>query len=156
MIEMTAQKVLPGRIVGIDYGLTRIGLSLSDECKIIATPLITFVADKKSEKTVLKLVAELNSHAEKNRYRIEEIIIGLPLLMSGKKGFLADEVLHFIELLRQNISVPIITWDERLSSVQADRALREGNMSRKKRSQSVDSVAAIIILQSYLNSRVVL
>ncbi len=154
MTGQTVHKVLPGRIVGIDYGLTRIGLSLSDEQKIIATPLITFAADKKSEKTVSRLLSELNSHAEKHGYRIEEIVVGLPLLMNGKKGFLADEVLHFIELLRQQTSVPIITWDERLSSVQADRALREGNMSRKKRSQSVDSVAALIILQSYLNSRV--
>lgn len=156
MTETTTHKVIPGRIVGIDYGLTRIGLSLSDEQKIIATPLITFVADKKSEMTVLKLLKELTTHAETHRYRIEEIVIGLPLLMNGKKGFLADEVLHFIELLHLHTSIPITSWDERLSSVQADRALRESNMTRKKRSKTVDSVAALIILQSYLNSKVLL
>lgn len=148
-----APKKRPGRIVGIDFGLVRIGLSISDEQKIIATPMTTFIAEKRSEATVSKLVKELNAHAEAHRYQIEEIVIGLPLLMSGKKGLLADEVFHFIELLKQHFTVPIVTWDERLSSVQADRSLREGSMSRKKRARAVDSVAAIIILQSYLDSR---
>lgn len=151
MSEMP-KKVQPGRIVGIDFGMARIGLSISDENKIIATPMITLKTEKKSEATVQKLLASLNAHAELHRYRIEEIVIGLPLLMSGKKGLLADEVMHFITLLKQFISVPIVTWDERLSSVQADRSLRESSMTRKKRSQNVDSVAAIIILQSYLDS----
>lgn len=149
----TAKKPLPGRIIGIDYGLSRLGLSVSDEQHIIATPLTTFIAEKRCEATVIKLIAELNRHSELHRYIIQEIVVGLPLLMNGKKGFFADEVLHFMELLRNHIDVPIISWDERLSSVQADRSLRESNMTRKKRSKSVDSVAAIIILQNYLDSK---
>jgi putative holliday junction resolvase len=73
------------------------------------------------------------------------------LLMSGKMGLLADEVTHFVELLKSATSLPVVTWDERLTSVQADRSLREGNFTRKKRSQKVDSVAAVIILQNYLD-----
>ncbi len=139
-------RVLPTRIVGIDFGI-------SDEKKIIATPMKTLLAERKAEATVLKVAQELSRHAEENKYAIEEIIVGLPLLMSGKKGLLADEVAHFVGLLKEQFTIPIITWDERLTSVQADRSLREGNMSRKKRSSNVDSVAAIIILQSYLDGR---
>ena len=72
-------------------------------------------------------------------------------MMSGKMGFLADETKYFIELLKKLISIPIVSWDERLTSVQAERSMREGNLSRKKRAKSVDNVAAIIILQSYLD-----
>lgn len=150
--QQPTPQILPGRIIGIDYGLARIGLAVSDVQKIIATPMTTFAAEKKSEVTVVKLVKMLVEHAATHRYQIEQIVVGLPLLMSGKKGLLADEVLHFIELLKQHFTVPIITWDERLSSVQADRSLREGSLSRKKRAKNVDSVSAIIILQSYLDS----
>lgn len=140
------------RIVGIDFGLARLGIAVSDEQKIIATPLMTMTAEKRSEKTVLKLMQELEDHAQANNYAIEKIVIGLPLLMSGKKGMLADEVLHFVELLKQYVNVPIITWDERLTSVQAERSLRESSLTRKSRSRIVDTVAAVIILQSYLDS----
>ena len=153
MISEKSAIELPTRIVGIDYGLARLGLALSDERKIIATPMVTLKAEKKTEATVQKLLLALHSHAEANKYRILEIVIGLPLLMNGKKGFFADEVLHFIEMLRQQITIPVFTWDERLTSVQADRSLRESSMTRKKRSENVDSVAAIIILQNYLDSK---
>ena len=123
------------RIVGIDFGLARIGLALSDVQKIIATPLSTLTCERKTLLTVQKLARELQAHAEAHAYRIEEIVVGMPLLMSGKKGSQADEVANFIELLKQELPIPIATWDERLTSVQADRSLREGNLSRKKRSQ---------------------
>ena len=143
----------PQRILGVDYGLSRIGLALSDERKIIASPLMTISAEKKSEETVRKFLEVIQELQEKNGYVIEEIVIGLPLLMSGKIGFLADEVNHFVQLLRQVLSIPIQTWDERLTTVQAERSLREGNLSRKKRSKVVDKISAVIILQSYLNSK---
>lgn len=142
-----------GRIVGIDFGLARIGLSLSDETKLIANSLKTLLCEKKAEATAKKLIKEMQDHAALYHYNIEEIVIGMPLMMSGKKGMLADEVIHFVSLLKEMISVPITTWDERLSTVQADRSLREGNFSRKRRSKMVDSVAAIIILQSYLDHK---
>ncbi|MGZ3633363.1 MAG: Holliday junction resolvase RuvX [Parachlamydiaceae bacterium] len=139
------------RIVGIDYGMARIGLAVSDTTKLIATPMATFKVERKSDQTVTKLVSTLQEHERAYGYSIEMIVVGFPLLMSGKKGLLADEVTHFVELLKAVIAVPIVTWDERLTSVQADRSLREGNLSRKKRSQKVDSVAAVIILQNYLD-----
>lgn len=150
-----ARKIPPAksRIIGIDFGLARLGIAISDELKIIASPLMTLTAEKKSERTVQKLIQELELHAQTNKYRIAEIVIGLPLLMSGKKGMLADEVAHFIELFKQNSDIPMITWDERLTSVQAERSLRETSLTRKRRSHVVDTVAATIILQSYLDRK---
>lgn len=139
------------RIIAIDYGLARIGLAISDETKLIAMPLTTLPCQSKTEETAEKLVDLLKSHQKEYHYEVSEIVIGLPLMMSGKKGFLADETQHFIELLKKWISIPIVTWDERLTTVQAERSLREANLSRKKRAKSVDNVAAMIILQNYLD-----
>lgn len=139
------------RIIGIDFGMARIGMAYSDESKLIATSMTTLKAEKKSEQTVAKLVEALTQHEIEFGYQVESIVVGYPLLMSGRKGLLADEVTHFVTLLKEAVTVPVTTWDERLSSVQADRFLREGNLSRKKRSQKVDSVAAVIILQNYLD-----
>ena len=143
----------PTRILGIDYGMTRIGLALSDETKILASPLETMKAERKMDYTVAKLLIFIQSLCDLHRCDITEIIVGLPLMMSGKTGLLADEVQHFVELFKAASPIPVKTWDERLTSVQADRSLREGNMTRKKRSQHVDAVAAVIILQSYLDSK---
>lgn len=140
------------RIVGIDYGLARIGISVSDPTHLIAAPLTTLQAEKKSSATIQSLLAELDKHQKDLHYHIKEIVIGMPLMMSGKQGLQADEVQHFVNELRQATHIPIVTWDERLTTVQAERALREGNLSRKKRSKVVDKVAAVIILQSYLDS----
>lgn len=151
MQESGTMRPKKSRIVGIDFGIARIGLSLSDESKIIASPLATIACEKKSESTAAKVMNELKKHQELHRYDIEKIIIGLPLMMSGKMGFLADETKHFVELLSQLTTIPIIMWDERLTTVQAERSMREGNMSRKKRSKVVDVIAAVIILQNYLD-----
>lgn len=143
----------PTRILGIDFGLARMGLALSDERKIIASPLTVFSAEKRTEQTVVKFVAFLAQLQVEYGCEIDEIIIGLPLMMSGKHGLLADEVQHFVKILQQATPIPIKTWDERLSTVQAERSLREGNLTRLKRSKMVDRVSAAIILQNYLDFR---
>lgn len=141
------------RIVGLDFGMARIGVAISDTMKIIAMPLLTLRVEPKTEGTVAKLLAELEKHQAENKYTVEGIVIGLPLMMSGKTGFLADEVKNFIHHLTQATTIPVVTWDERLTSVQAERSMREGSMTRKKRAQKVDTVAAVIILQNYLDSK---
>lgn len=143
----------PRRILGIDFGMSRIGLALSDERQIIASPYQTLRSEKKGEATVLKLIALIGDIEKQWGCCIEEIIIGLPLMMNGKTGFLADEVKHFTALLAQSTLIPIKTWDERLTTVQAERSLRESQMTRKKRAKVVDIVSAAIILQSYLDSK---
>jgi putative Holliday junction resolvase len=153
MVQIHSSKPKPTRILGIDFGLTRIGLALSDERKVIAGALVTFTAERRSEQTVAKLVSFIAELEDTRQCTIEDIVIGLPLMMSGKSGFLADEVQHFVQLLGQSTSIPIHTWDERLSTVQADRSLKEIQLTRKRRSKIVDQVSAVIILQSYLDSK---
>jgi putative holliday junction resolvase len=144
---------LPTRIVSIDFGMARLGIAISDEQKIIAMPLMTLHVEPKTELTVAKLLRDLEKHQQLNRYTIEAFVVGMPLLMSGKVGLLADETTNFINKLKEVTSIPIITWDERLTTVMAERSMCEGTMSRKKRSKIVDKVAAVIILQNYLDSR---
>lgn len=141
----------PTRFIGVDYGLARLGIAVSDESKLIAMPLQVMRAEKKAEKTVHTFLSALEKDQKEKDYAVEAIVVGLPLLMSGKVGFLADEVKNFIQLLRQATSIPVVTWDERLTTVQAERSLRETNLTRKRRTQYVDTVAAVIILQNYLD-----
>ncbi len=144
-------KLKPKRVLGIDFGLKRIGLAISDERQIIASPYKTVQAEKKGEKTVQKILAAIDEIQTNLVCDIEEMIVGMPLMMSGKKGLLADEVNHFIQILSQATTLPIKIWDERLSTVQAERSLRESDMTRKQRTKVVDIVSAAIILQSYLD-----
>jgi putative holliday junction resolvase len=83
-------------------------------------------------------------------YEIERIIIGYPIHLNGRVGFLADEVKHFLSQLQQHVTCEVTLFDERLSSVQAERSLKEGGMRRKKRAQIIDAVSAVILLQCYL------
>lgn len=141
-----------GRLIGIDYGAARIGLACSDERKIIASPMETIQVDRKAKQTITQVVNHLEDHRKRFGYRIEKIVVGMPLMMSGKSGMMADEVTHFINLLQERLpDIPIIAWDERLTTVIAERSMREASMTRKKRSTQVDKVAAVLILQSYLD-----
>ncbi len=140
------------RIVGIDYGMKRLGMALSDETKLIASPLKVFEAKGKMELTVEGLLKELEDHQKQLRYELEAIVVGFPLMMSGKRSQITDEVSFFIELIKQKIVIPVVAWDERLTSVLAERAMMESDMTRKKRSQKVDLMSAVIILQNYLDS----
>ncbi len=144
---------MKSRTIGIDFGLARIGIAISDEMHIIASPLHTIKAEKKSEKTVLKVISEIERYKTEYGSEIDTIVIGLPLMMDGSVGHIADEVKHFVELLKLQTDIPIVTWDERLTTVQAERSLRETQMTRKKRSKVVDAVAAVIILQNYLDAK---
>ncbi len=135
-----------GRIASIDYGLKRIGLAVSDEGKIIATPQGMVLAEKSSALTIKRVLEALSS------FELEAIVVGLPLHLNGKTGFLADEVHHFVGLLEKSAPCPVVTFDERFSTAQAERSLREGNMSRKKRSKVIDTLSAVILLQNYLES----
>ncbi len=131
-----------GRIAAIDYGLKRIGIALSDANKKIALPLTTVEGGKK---------AIANISAALKGKEIEMILIGLPLLMSGKKGDMAESVEKFAKLLEAHFNIPVVLRDERLSSKHADAGLREISLNRKERSEKIDMVAATFMLQSYLD-----
>lgn len=141
------------RTLGIDYGMKRIGVALSDERKILASPLTTLEAARKTEQSAQVLANAISQWETERNCLIDEIIIGLPLQMSGKAGLMADEVLAFVNFLKEKVSANIITWDERLSTVQAERALKESSLSRKRRSKIIDQNTAVVILQNYLDSK---
>jgi putative holliday junction resolvase len=153
MQPLKPPKTKPKRLIGIDFGMSRLGLALSDERQIIATPFQTIQAEKKTEQTINKILVVIAQIEQTQACQIEEIIVGLPLMMSGRTGFQADEVKHFVQQLSNATSTPVRTWDERLTTVQAERSLRESQMTRKKRSKVVDIVSAAIILQSYLDHK---
>lgn len=132
--------------MGIDYGTKRMGIALSDELKMIAQPY-EFILAKPIESFLDRLGAIIREK------EVERIVIGMPLNMNGSHGFAADKVDVLIEKLKETFETPITTWDERLSSVEANRILIQGNVSRKKRKEKVDKTAAAIILQSYLDSQ---
>jgi putative Holliday junction resolvase len=132
------------RVASIDFGLKRLGVAISDESQTIATSLGVVLAGKTSSETIKNVLDKLKP------YSLERIILGNPIHMNGQIGFLADEVKHFQILLQQSVTCEVTLFDERLSSVQAERALKEGGMRRKKRAQVIDAVSAVILLQCYL------
>ena len=133
------------RILALDHGTKRIGVALSDETKTIAQPLEYILTDP-AEKFLERLKAIL---AEK---QVELILIGLPRNMDGTYGPATEKVRAFIEFLKPSITVPIKTWDERLTSTMANRVLIQGGVRRDKRKEKVDKMAAAILLQSYLDA----
>ena len=142
------------RALGIDYGMKRIGLAISDETMLIASPLQTMNAEKRLAETSKKLLALIETLEKEYQCKITTLVMGMPLHMSGRIGVLADEVSLFIQEIKQrNSEIEIITWDERLSTIQAERSLRQGGLSRKKRSKLIDHVSASIILQSWLDMK---
>ena len=132
------------RILALDHGTKRIGIAVSDELKIIAQPLEFVPAEPFA--VFLKRLKELLAEKE-----VEMVLVGMPRNMNGSYGPAAAKVEEFVVALRAAVTVPIKTWDERLTSAQANRFLIQGNVSREKRKEKVDKMAAAILLQSYLD-----
>jgi len=134
------------RVLGIDLGEKRIGLALSDAMGILASPFEVFEYESKEE--ALRRVGEVVK-----RERVKEVVVGLPLRMDGSPGPQAEAAKAFAAALEEMVEAAVICWDERLTSVQAQRALLEGNVSRAGRRMRADMVAAALLLQSYLDAR---
>lgn len=137
------------RVLAIDYGLKRIGLALSDSLQIIASPLENLEAGKDMATTCSRLKQRLQELAEQGK-PVSKIVIGLPLHMNGTDSERSNQVREFAGYIQRELNLPVDFLDERLTSVQAERSLHEVGFSRKKRSQLVDSVSAVILLQTYL------
>ncbi|MBM3300415.1 MAG: Holliday junction resolvase RuvX [Deltaproteobacteria bacterium] len=134
------------RILGLDIGSKRIGVAVSDELGFTAQGLETLTCSDPN--VAVRLVGDLVL-----RYGVDEIVIGMPYDMNGTEGPQAKKVRGFMERLAMEVHVPLREWDERLSTVAAERALLEANLSRSKRRKIVDKVAAVLILQAYLDMR---
>ncbi|MGO8677997.1 MAG: Holliday junction resolvase RuvX [Limisphaerales bacterium] len=133
------------RVLAIDHGTKRMGIALSDELKVIAQPLEYVPAEPTGN--LFARLAQLVREKD-----VELVLVGMPRNMDGTYGAAAAKVSEFVTALGAAIPVPIRTWDERLTSVQANRLLIEGNVRRDKRKEKVDKMAAAILLQSYLDS----
>ncbi|HEY7696979.1 MAG TPA: Holliday junction resolvase RuvX [Vicinamibacteria bacterium] len=134
------------RFMGLDVGDKRIGVALSDESALIASPRETL--ERRGNRKDIAHLLELARREE-----VSGILVGMPLMLDGSTGPQADKVSRFVEALRAATSIPITTWDERLSTVGAERAMIEADVSRAKRRGAVDRVAAALILQSYLDAK---
>jgi putative holliday junction resolvase len=134
------------RTLGLDVGSKRIGLAVSDLLGITAQGIETLHRQNKRLD-----FAQLENVIRE--YQITEMVVGYPLRMSGVEGIQAEKMQLFAEELRQRFQLPVHLWDERLSSAQANRLLRETEMSIKRRGQVVDQMAAVLILQSWMDSK---
>lgn len=134
------------RYLGIDLGSKTIGLAISDTTLTIASTYKTiFFKNEDYNSTIEEIMSIIKE------YNITKIILGLPKNMNNTLGERAETTLKYKELLEKNTDIPIIMFDERLTSVISNNILIEADMSRKKRKKKVDSIAAQIILQDYLN-----
>jgi putative Holliday junction resolvase len=132
------------RTMGLDVGTHTIGVAISDELGITAQGLKTL--RRKSMEEDFKEIATIIG-----QFEIENIVVGLPKNMNGTLGKQAEIVLKWIKILIDKIPVPVVTWDERLSTVGATKILLEADLSRRKRKKVIDKVAAVLILQGYLD-----
>ncbi len=133
------------RILALDHGTKRIGFAISDEMKMIATPL-EFMPAEPFAPFLERLKAIIREK------EVELILVGMPRNMDGSYGPAALKVQEFVAVLKDSIAIPIKTWDERLTSAQANRFLIAANVRRDKRKEKVDKTAAAILLQSFLDS----
>jgi putative Holliday junction resolvase len=132
------------RLMGLDVGSHTIGVAISDELRMTAQPIKTIRRKSKEEdvREIKAIIAE---------YEIIKIVIGLPKNMDGTLGKQAEIIFRWIKALQGEIKLPMITWDERLSTVGASRVLLEADLSREKRKKVIDKLAAVLILQGYLD-----
>jgi putative Holliday junction resolvase len=135
-----------GRILGLDMGEKRIGLAVSDPLGITAQGLEVWTRRGRQEDLdhILAIARE---------YEVKQIVVGLPRHMDGRPGDAAADILKFARELGESLGAGVTPWDERLTTAAAERLLIQADVSRRRRRQVVDQVAAVLILQSYLDSR---
>lgn len=141
-----ARELPVGRVLGLDVGSRRIGVAVSDPLGITAQGLETLQrSTKRRDFEHLQRVIQ--------EYDVREIVVGLPLRMSGAEGTQSDKMQLFAEELRKRFRLPVHLWDERLTSAEANRLLRETDLSIEKRGKAVDRMAAVLILQGWMEGR---
>jgi putative holliday junction resolvase len=134
------------RVMGLDYGDVRIGVAISDQLGWTAQGVE--VIQRKNEEADLERIGQLIRD-----YQVETIVVGMPKNMNGTIGPRGELSIAFADILKKKFGLPVVLWDERLSTVAAERTLLSADVSRKKRRQVKDKMAAAIFLQSYLDSK---
>ena len=136
------------RILGLDYGSKTVGVAVSDPLGLTAQRLDTIW--RKQENKLRQTLARIKELVDE--YQIEQIVLGYPKNMNNTVGERAEKALEFKEMLEKRTGLPVIMWDERLTTVEADRTLMEAGVRRENRKQYLDGLAAVFILQGYLDS----
>ncbi len=137
------------KALGLDVGDTKIGVAISDSLGYTAQGMTTF--KRRTLKRDLHIIEKLVRDNQ-----IGEVVVGLPLKMNGHYSAQTNKILIFCEVLAKHLRVPVRTWDERLTTVQAIKILKRGHVRRKKRAPLIDKIAAVIILQGYLDRKNIL
>lgn len=137
------------RIMGLDFGSKTVGVAISDELLITAQGIETI--ERKEENKLRRTLARIEALIVE--YGIEEIVLGLPKNMNATAGVRAELTEEFREKLERRTGLPVVMWDERLTTVAADKAMIEAGIRREKRKDYVDKIAAVLILQGYLDYR---
>lgn len=136
------------RYMGLDLGNRTVGIAFSDPMGIIATGYETYRFNEKDLQKVLEYVKMLVVER-----KVDRIVLGLPKNMDGSLGFQAEYVMSFKKMLEDELAIEVILVDERLTTTQVTRVMIDADLSRKKRKSQVDKLAAVVILQSYLDSK---
>ncbi|MCD8363345.1 MAG: Holliday junction resolvase RuvX [Lachnospiraceae bacterium] len=136
------------RIMGLDYGSKTVGVALSDALLLTAQPIETI--ERPKENKLRRTLARIESLC--GEYQVETIVVGFPKNMNNTIGDRAEKSQDFAEMLRKRTGLPVVMWDERLSTVAAERSLMESGVRREHRKAYVDQIAAVLILQTYLDA----
>lgn len=136
------------RILGLDYGSRTVGVAVSDPLGITAQPVE--IVRRKAENKLRQSLARIEELVKE--YQAELLVLGLPKNMNNTLGERAERTLEFKDMLERRTGLPVVMWDERLTTVAANRAMMEGGVRRENRGQYVDALAAALILQGYLDS----
>ena len=136
------------RIMGLDYGSKTVGVAISDPLCITAQGIETI--ERKEENKLRKTLARIEELAKE--YEVDRIVLGFPKNMNNTIGDRAEKSLEFKEMLERRTGLSVIMWDERLTTVEAERTLIESKVRRENRTKYVDKIAAVFILQGYLDS----
>lgn len=136
------------RIMGLDYGSKTVGVAISDSLGITAQGIETI--ERKEENKLRQTLAKIEALVKE--YEVEKIVLGFPKNMNNTIGERAEKSLELKEKLERRIGIPVIMWDERLTTVEAERTLIESKVRRENRKKYVDKIAAVFILQGYLDS----
>lgn len=136
------------RIMGLDYGSKTVGVAVSDALGITAQGIETIT--RKEENKLRKTCARIEALIEE--YGVGKIVVGLPKHMNNEIGNRAEKSIEFGEMLKRRTGLEVVMWDERLTTVEAERVLIENKVRRENRKKYIDKIAAVFILQGYLDS----
>ena len=136
------------RIMGLDYGSKTVGVAVSDALGLTAQGIE--IVRRKSENKLRQTLARIEEIAKE--YGVEKIVLGFPKHMNNDFGERAEKSLEFKEMLERRTGLPVVMWDERLTTVEADRTMMETGIRRENRKEYVDMIAAVFILQGYLDA----